>query len=128
LPTRFFTLDLSVSLLTFVQQCESACHYHICAIAAMFYGVQKGVETPFSDVPTPKHPWKSPTVRPIVQVTMKAASQHFSTRASFKPTVFDLFYQNGSCTYRRPRANTNRVKVLGLLYILSVLSHYCNVK
>jgi len=35
LPTRIFTLDLSVSLQTFVQRCESACHYHICQIAAM---------------------------------------------------------------------------------------------
>jgi len=28
---------------------------------------------------------RNPTARPSVQVTMKAASQHFSTRASFKP-------------------------------------------
>jgi len=30
-------------------------------------------------------PLKKKTTRPSVQVTMKAASQHFSPRASFKP-------------------------------------------
>jgi len=47
--------------------------------------VRKGVGTPFPRIPTPLHPWKIPTARPRVQVTMKAASQHFSPRASFKP-------------------------------------------
>jgi len=92
-----------------------------------FNGVQKGVETPFWGVPTPLHHWKSPTARPSVQVTMKAARQHFSPRASFKH-IFDLFHQNGSRTYRGPRASADRVNVLSLLYILRVLSHYCNVK
>ena len=42
--------------------------------------------TPFSvsSVPSPLHPW-IPTARPSLLATMKAASQHFSRRASFKP-------------------------------------------
>jgi len=60
-----------------------------------------------------------------MQVTMKAASQHVSPRASLK-LIFDLFYQNGFRTYRGPRASADRV--ISLLYILTELNHYGNVK
>jgi len=49
-----------------------------------FNGVLKGLGTPFPRVP-PTTLLKSPTARPSVHVTMKAASQHFLPRASFKP-------------------------------------------
>jgi len=42
--------------------------------------------------------------------------------------LFNIFYQNGSGTYRGPYASADRVNVWGLLCFLKELNQYWNVK
>ena len=69
--------------------------------------------------------WKkpNPAARPSAQVTMKTASQRFSTRTGLN--LFKLFFQNGSHTYGGLGASAERVNVWSLLYILGGLNQYC---
>jgi len=43
-------------------------------------------------------------------------------------SLFDLFYQNGSSTYRRPSARADWVNVWSLFHMLKELKQYWNVK
>jgi len=62
------------------------------------------------------NPWS----RPSLQITIKTASQHFSTVAGFRP-VWNI-------VLKWIPARADRVNVWSLLYILRWLNHYWNVK
>jgi len=86
-----------------------------------FKAVQKGVGTPFPPHYTPEK------VQQLDQVCRSRWRLQVSISHP-EPVLrlFDLFYQNGSRTYRG--ASAEKMNVSSLLYILRDLNHYWNVK
>jgi len=78
-----------------------------------FNVVQKGVETPFPPHYTPEK----------AQQLDQGCRSRWSLQLSISHrepvfSLFGLFYQNWSRTYRRPHTSADRINVWSLLYIL----------